>query len=228
MDFLKLLRSLEEFLYELCTWLLFFPRTLFRVLVHPRRMAAYVDSELEAKEDRRFDDAISPPMFLMLAVLAAHGVELLLHQTVVGTNTLSRDILGNEESLLLYRSVTFAIWPLVMTIYLLHRRRVPITRESMRRPFFMQCYLTAPFAIALSTSMVFVRMPGALSTRIGLACALAACLWYLVVQAGWLRVVLGRPWPGTLLSTLSILLLGGAINLAIGIVLLLPELPRAG
>ena len=39
MDFLKLLRSLEEFLYELCTWFLFFPRTLYRVIAHPRRMA---------------------------------------------------------------------------------------------------------------------------------------------------------------------------------------------
>ena len=39
MDFLKLLRSLEEFLYELCTWFLFFPRTLYRVIVYPRRMA---------------------------------------------------------------------------------------------------------------------------------------------------------------------------------------------
>lgn len=47
MDFLKLLRSLEEFLYELCTWLLFFPRTLYRVVVHPRRMAQYVDTELK-------------------------------------------------------------------------------------------------------------------------------------------------------------------------------------
>ena len=52
MDFLKLLRSLEEFLYELCTWFLFFPRTLYRVVVHPRRMAQYVDTELKEKLDR--------------------------------------------------------------------------------------------------------------------------------------------------------------------------------
>ncbi len=220
MDFLKLLRSLEEFLYELCTWFLFFPRTLYRVIVHPRRMAQYVNTELTQKLERQFDDAISPPMFLMLAVLVAHGVELLMHQTVVGTNELSRTVMGNEESLLLYRSITFAIWPLVATVHLLRRKRVPMTRESLRRPFFMQCYLTAPFAMALSTSMVFVRLPGELSTTIGIATGLLSAAWYLVVQTGWLKVALQRSWLNSALSALWVFALGTAINLAVGIVLL--------
>lgn len=218
MDFLKLLRSLEEFLYELCTWFLFFPRTLYRVIVHPRRMAEYVNTELKEKVERQFDDAISPPMFLMLAVLVAHGVELLMHQTVAGTSELSRTVMGNEESLL--RSITFAIWPLVATVHLLRRKHVPMTRETLRRPFFMQCYLTAPFAVALSTSMVFVRLPGQLSTTLGIATALLSAAWFLVVQAGWLKVALQRSWLNTLLSTLWVFTLGAAINLTVGIVLL--------
>ncbi|MCX2919888.1 hypothetical protein ORK51_06845 [Stenotrophomonas rhizophila] len=220
MDFLKLLRSLEEFLYELCTWFLFFPRTLYRVVVHPRRMAQYVDTELKEKLERQFDDAISPPMFLMLSVLVAHGVELMLHQQVVGTGALSRSIFGNEESLLLYRSITFAIWPLVTTTHLLRRKHVPMTRESLRRPFFMQCYLTAPFAVTLSTSMVFVRLPGELSTVLGTAVGVIAALWYAVVQAGWLKVALQRSWLNTILSTVWVLVLGSLINLTIGVILL--------
>jgi hypothetical protein len=220
MDFLKLLRSLEEFLYELCTWFLFFPRTLYRVIVHPRRMAQYVNTELTQKLDNQFDDAISPPMFLMLAVLVAHGVELLMHQQVTGTGQLSRTVFGNEESLLLYRSITFAIWPLIATVHMLRRKKTPLTRESLRRPFFMQCYLTAPFAVALSTSMVFVRLPGELSTTIGLVASALSLLWYLCVQAAWLKVALQRSWLNTVLSTLWVLLLGIAINSLIGWVLL--------
>lgn len=220
MDFLKLLRSLEEFLYELCTWFLFFPRTLYRVIVHPRRMAQYVNTELTQKLERQFDDAISPPMFLMLAVLVAHGVELLMHQTVVGTSELSRTVMGNEESLLLYRSITFAIWPLIATVHLLRRKRVPMTRESLRRPFFMQCYLTAPFAVALSTSMVFVRLPGELSTTLGIATGVISAGWYLVVQASWLKVALQRSWLNSVLSALWVFALGTAINMTVGIVLL--------
>jgi hypothetical protein len=221
MDFLKLLRSLEEFLYELCTWFLFFPRTLYRVVVHPRRMAQYVNTELTQKLDKQFDDAISPPMFLMLAVLVAHGVELMMHQTVVGISELSRTVMGNEESLLLYRSITFAVWPLVATVHLLRRKKVPMTRESLRRPFFMQCYLAAPFAVAVSTSMVFVRLPGELSTRIGLVVAVLSFVWFAVVQAGWLKVALQRSWLNTILSTLWVLLLGVVINSVIGWALLM-------
>jgi hypothetical protein len=220
MDFLKLLRSLEEFLYELCTWFLFFPRTLYRVVMHPRRMAQYVNTELTQKLERQFDDAISPPMFLMLAVLVAHGVELLMHQTVAGTSELSRTVMGNEESLLLYRSITFAIWPLIATVHLLRRKRVPMTRESLRRPFFMQCYLTAPFAVALSTSMVFVRLPGELSTTLGIATGVVSAGWYLVVQASWLKVALQRSWLNSVLSALWVFALGTAINMTVGIVLL--------
>ncbi|HBZ47593.1 MAG TPA: hypothetical protein DEO93_10245 [Stenotrophomonas sp.] len=220
MDFLKLLRSLEEFLYELCTWFLFFPRTLYRVVMHPRRMAQYVNTELTQKLERQFDDAISPPMFLMLAVLVAHGVELLMHQTVAGTSELSRTVMGNEESLLLYRSITFAIWPLIATVHLLRRKRVPMTRESLRRPFFMQCYLTAPFAVALSTSMVFVRLPGELSTTLGIATGVISAGWYLVVQASWLKVALQRSWLNSVLSALWVFALGTAINMTVGIVLL--------
>lgn len=183
-------------------------------------MAQYVNTELKEKLERQFDDAISPPMFLMLAVLVAHGVELLMHQTVVGTSELSRTVMGNEESLLLYRSITFAIWPLVATVHLLRRKRIPMTRESLRRPFFMQCYLTAPFAVALSTSMVFVRLPGQLSTNIGIATALLSGAWFVVVQAGWLKVALQRSWLNTILSTFWVLALGAAINMAIGVLLL--------
>ena len=38
MDFVKILRAFEEFLYEVLTWLLFYPRTLWRVTRRPLEM----------------------------------------------------------------------------------------------------------------------------------------------------------------------------------------------
>ena len=38
MDFMRILRSLEEFLYEVMTWLVFYPRTMWRALRHPIEM----------------------------------------------------------------------------------------------------------------------------------------------------------------------------------------------
>lgn len=221
MDFLKLLKSLEEFLYEVVTWLVFFPLTLWRVARHPQRMARYAETELADKLEKQFDDALSPPLFLMLAILAAHVLEIILHQQVRATSELSRQVVGNEQALLLYRTLSFALWPLLMAIHCLRRRGHRLDRESLRRPFYAQCYLAAPFAITVSTAMQLIIKPGMVSTWIGLAIAATAMVWYLCVQARWLRETLRVPWSSCLLSAVWVLLAGGAINLGIGALLVL-------
>lgn len=221
MDFLKLLKSLEEFLYEVITWLVFFPLTLWRVARHPQRMARYAETELKDKLEKQFDDALSPPLFLMLAILAAHVLELVLHQQVQATSELSRQVMENEQGLLLYRTLTFALWPLLMAIHCQRRRGIRLDRESLRRPFYAQCYLAAPFAITLSVAVQLVIKPGVMSTRIGWALAALAAVWYLCVQARWLRDTLQGSWPGSLLSAAWVLLLGGIVNLGIGALLVL-------
>ena len=37
MDFLKIVKSIEELLYEVMAWLVFYPKTLWRVIAHPSR-----------------------------------------------------------------------------------------------------------------------------------------------------------------------------------------------
>ena len=39
MDILRILRSLEEFLYEVMTWLVMYPRTLWRAVRNPVSIA---------------------------------------------------------------------------------------------------------------------------------------------------------------------------------------------
>lgn len=46
LDFMKLLKSLEELLYELVSWLLFYPLTMWRSVVRPLSMMRYADTEL--------------------------------------------------------------------------------------------------------------------------------------------------------------------------------------
>lgn len=60
MDLIRLLRSLEEFLYELVGWLVFYPRNLWRVLVHPGEVAHYTRREFSKDPEQRFAEAISP------------------------------------------------------------------------------------------------------------------------------------------------------------------------
>ena len=40
MDFLKILKSFEDFVYEALIWLILLPRTLLRIVLRPRQMVA--------------------------------------------------------------------------------------------------------------------------------------------------------------------------------------------
>jgi hypothetical protein len=46
MDFLKLIQSLDELLYEIMSWLIFYPVTLWRTLTKPLTMMTYSEVEL--------------------------------------------------------------------------------------------------------------------------------------------------------------------------------------
>lgn len=58
---MKLLKSLEELLYELVAWLVFYPLTMWRSVITPLRMMRYADIELSDRLDDQYDDTLSPP-----------------------------------------------------------------------------------------------------------------------------------------------------------------------
>src|ERR1700744_5075587 len=151
MDILRFIRSLEEFLYEAMTWLLFFPRTVWWVVAHPRALSARADTELSESLDEQFTDLISPPLFLMLCVLLAHTLELMLHlNTERYGSKLVKQIFSSDQNLLIFRSIVFSLFPLLMASGLLRRQGQVVDRVTLRRPFFLQCYLAGPFTLVIS------------------------------------------------------------------------------
>lgn len=61
MDFMKWLNSLDELLYEVMSWLVFYPLTLWRTLLQPIGMMKYADRQLDLPEAEQYTDALSPP-----------------------------------------------------------------------------------------------------------------------------------------------------------------------
>lgn len=216
MDFLKILRSLEEFLYELMTWLLFYPRTMWRILRHPGATAHYAHRELMDKEDDQFIDAISPPLFLMLSVVLAHIVEVTSHSTMfTPVGGITKDILSSEQNLLLYRSIMYSIWPLIAATVMMMRRGEAIDRKTLRPAFFTQCYLAAPFAILFSAGSAVSRGGIDHAPAIGNGMMLVAFGWYVFVQTYWFGQTLHvGPFKG-LLYALAVCVGGLAINLVL-------------
>ena len=188
MDSIKLIRSLEELLYEVVTWLIFYPRTMWRILAHPAATTRYSEDEQADAPAEQYTDTLSPPLLLMLTILIAHGLELGMGARMPATKTaVAKALFGSEQNLQMLRALLFSIFPLVAATTLLGRRKHVLDRTALRGPFFSQCYLTAPFALVVSVAGVLARMPPDAAKLAGAALALAGIAWYLGVETGWFR-----------------------------------------
>ncbi|HSX55519.1 MAG TPA: hypothetical protein VLG14_09490 [Sphingomonas sp.] len=197
MGFFTILRSIEEFLYEVMTWLVFFPRTLWQVIRHPAKMIDYSDHEQTDQPAEQYTDTISPPLFLMLTILLCHGLELTLHMNLDGAKTgLGKTFLNSEENLLIFRVIVSSIYPLVFATGLLKRSDRRVDRNTLRAPFFSQCYLAALFTLALSLNTLLVRSSDIRALIAAGVVLLLIVAWYVAVQTLWfaqhLKVGRGR------------------------------------
>lgn len=189
MDFMKLLRSLEEALYEVMVWLVFYPLTFWRVITRPAEMMAYADDELDDEEADRYSDKLSPPIFLAITLGISHLIEKGLD--VAGKMS---GILADEENLLAFRLISFSVYPIVLSVRLLRRQGIALDRKSLRPPFYAQCYAAAPWAllVGLAPQLAFKANGATVSTLlIAIGIMLAGLLWYMILQARWFARNLG-------------------------------------
>lgn len=222
MDFLKILRSLEEFLYEAITWLFFYPRTFWHILIRPLEMIVYSSGEITNKKDNPFNDSISPPLFLILTLGLLHLIEVSLHsQLPVSKNSVGNMIFGNTQDLIIYRAIAYCIWPLVFaTGYLKHSHAV-ISRETLRDPFFAQCFMVTPFALGLGIGSQLTLQHAPLLNIIGISCQLLSLGWYLVTQMRWLKFSFQHSYAKAFRLTAGYFMIGSVINVSAGYLLLL-------
>lgn len=192
MDFMKIIESLDEALYTVMGWLIFYPLTLWRALVRPLRMMAYADREVSDRPEEQYDDAIRPPLFLLLTLMISHGIEI----AVSGQNPLLADRRGlaamvdSDLALLALRLVLFSLFALMMAVRALRRQGVRLTHANLRRPFYGQCFTTAPFALLIGIATLTYSMTAAWRDA-GLVVLLVALAWYLGVQSLWFSKRLG-------------------------------------
>jgi hypothetical protein len=194
MDFVHILNSLDALLYSVMSWLIFYPLTLWRTLRDPQRMMDYADRELTDSEEQQYTDGISPPLFLLISVLLAHGIEL----TLIGDSPLIKNqhglgmLIDDDKSLIVMRLFFFSIYPLAMATWLIRRQRIELTRDTLRLPFYSQCYVTAPFALLVSISATFAQCHWLWWAPLAmLALTVTAFGWYLTVQSRWFARKLG-------------------------------------
>jgi len=210
---MKIIESLDEALYTVMCWLVFYPLTLWRSVVRPLQMMSYADREVSDRPEDQYDDAIRPPLFLFLTLLISHGIEM----AVAGQNPLVADrhglaaLVDSDLALLALRLVLFSVFTLMMAVRLLRCQGIRLTHSSLRRPFYGQCFTAAPFALLVGIGTLLPGISLSAGRAASLVTVLTAIVWYLTVQSLWfskkLRIPLWRGLVQALIAAVLALLL---------------------
>lgn len=176
MDFMNLLRSAELLLYEVVSWLVFFPLTLWRCLRHPMAMIAYAEQELTRPPEEQFSEALSPPIFLFLTLMIAHMVQ----RGVLHNDAAFEGVLSDQRNLLILRAVAFSLFPLLLGIQHVRLSGQVLSRRTLRPMFYAQCYVTVPFVLMLDLAIMLGTLEPVWTGPTALAIFLLGLGWYAV------------------------------------------------
>lgn len=199
MDFMRILQSLEEFLYEVMSWIVFYPRAILRTIRHPVAVAVYTREQLVQPREQQFTELISPPLLLVLTVLFAHILEMGMPRGVQAAHSvIGKQLFASEQGIIATRSLFYCIFALFGSLSWLRRLRKPVNRETLREPFYVHCYLLAPFALGLAlATTVGLNLPSPW-TWVSAPIALVTCAWYAWAQTAiygrLLHVTLWTAW----------------------------------
>jgi hypothetical protein len=194
--FLVFLKSFEVLLYEIMSWIVFYPRTLWRSGRHPLQMMDRSERELELPADQQFKDVVSPPIFLLLTVVIAHAFEV----AVVGNSPLIDSGIGlaaliqDNTSLILFRLVAFSSLPVVAAAFALGVMHRPMDRITLQPLFYAQCYVTTPVVLLCSIAEAVTRLPQRAANIPAAILFIAAALFYVGVEAAWFAHEAKRGW----------------------------------
>lgn len=208
MDFMKWLNSLDELLYEVVGWLVFFPLTLWRSVSRPVAMMIDAEAQLSLPPEQQFQASLRPPLFLALSLLCTHGLTVALGEPdrIVANRHGLAAMVSDDNSALILRVVVFAVIPLMMSARLVRRARLPFDRTTLRGPFYAQCYPTSALALGLSVSVALAEVAQPMVRSVAALLGGAAVIYFTVTQTRWFSARLGlKAGPALLAAVLGII-----------------------
>lgn len=194
MNFVQWLNSLDELLYELMSWLLFYPITLWRIIRHPLTVMRYAEEQLAFEQDRQYRATVNPPVMLVLTIALIQGLDLAINGTsaIVAHRQGLAGLVNDNTTLLFLRLILFGAFALVLAARKVHRSDVDLDRDSLKPAFYAQCYAISPFALLLGGGISATAHAHGVVQLAGLIAVVGAFLFYGVVQIRWFQQELGQ------------------------------------
>lgn len=207
MDFNNFAKSVEEGIYDVMMWILFYPLSLLRIIVFPVSTLRYVEEQSRADPSTAFSDAMRPALLLFLSIaIGALLVPINAQEAAVLQQTrLGKVLVESWFALLIFRMVVYSIFALAGAVIYDLLTPGKVTRETLRTPFNQQCYICAPFALTFSALLVQLTR-GESDFYIGML--LTVLIWFVAMQFLFFRRFMKRNIFACLLLALAVLLIG--------------------
>jgi len=172
MNIANILAGLEKLVVELLLWILFIPKTLYKVVSDPEWVPGYVDAELDREPDQesdRFDSYLSPiPLFFTCSVVLFVILAELEETASEGLkpNVLLDSLQGNTGIL---AALGFLSLPLLFSLGVEMVRREVLTRQRIQRSMYIQCFYFSPLILSFLGLGLFLEMESLLGATFILA-----------------------------------------------------------
>lgn len=153
----------------------------------------------------------------MLTILLAHVIELATPSGMATAHSaIGKELFSSEQGIIATRSICYCVFALLGSLTWLRHQRKPVNRDTLREPFYIHCYLLAPFALGLAFATdIGMNLRGGWGWAAA-PISLLTCVWYawaqIAIYARLLHVAKGRAFllacRANLLATLALLALG--------------------
>ena len=156
MDFTKIIKFIEEFLYEIAVWIILLPKTFFRITFKPHKIVDYVNEEFNKEREHRFDEYMPPILiFILLIIFPYSGVAEFIGTIKAASYLANNDTLSYRffssslESKIFLISVFLLAGPLGTSLVLAKMKGLKISKTNLNRFFYIQCYCFTPSLLFL-------------------------------------------------------------------------------
>ncbi|WP_265562090.1 hypothetical protein [Sphingomicrobium arenosum] len=197
MDFYKLVKSLDDLVFEILSWLYFYPRTLLRTLFRPFALMRDTEAQMEEDDEPAFGDRIGPPLFLALTLGLIHVVEMGMGIEAAEDfhNEAIRELMSDDRNLLALRIILFGGLPLLAAARQLKAQDRTLSKSMLKAPFYAQCYAAAGYAVLFNAAYfsghAFMDTHQEMAAGLLFGGLLVAAVWIGWVEARWFHRVLG-------------------------------------
>jgi hypothetical protein len=138
MDLEKLIDSFEKLFLECIILVVLLPKTLYKIIRSSKFGADYIEEEFKKISEDRFNEYVSPVKIILFATLS---LTLFFEPTDFSlpfVYQITKDHTLFERAIII--CLFYCVWPLLLSIYIVRKRKLEITLESMIKPFYMSLY----------------------------------------------------------------------------------------